>query len=1205
MEREQLEQAIAALEAQRAVLGDAVVEAAIGSLREKLASLNQASGAALVEPEMAGARRISPLTGERRVVTLLFCDVKGSTAMAEKLDPEEWARVINRALEHLIGPVRHRAVMVAQVMGDGILAFFGAPLAHEDDPQRAVMAGLEILDGIRVFHEEVKRERRLDFNVRVGIHTGLVVVGEVGSEQQVEYTAIGDTVNLAARMEQTTRPGTVQISEKTYRLVEQVFECEPLGEMQVKGKRAPVRTYRVIGLKAQPAPLRGLERQGLQSPLVGREAALLAAKECINRILAGQGGVLSVLGEAGIGKSRLIAEMYRDIPEEHLYWLEGHTLSYGQTISYWPFQEILRCYADITDNDSEDQAWRKLEGKIAALFPENAVGTAVERLSQPSPTAAEILPYLASLLKLKVKGEYAERVKYLEGEAMGKQIFLAARRFFERLARTRPVVLVFEDLHWMDESSVSLLEHLLPLVESAPLLIVCLSRSYRKTPAAHLGEVIAKEHAARTVEIELTPLSQGDSKQLVHNLLEIENLPGRVREMIVGKAEGNPFFLEEILRALIDLGAIAREATTGRWRATAQIETLAIPDTVQGVILARLDRLEEGVKQVLRLASVIGRSFLYRVLQTITEAGERLDTRLAELQATELIQEKHRLPELEYLFKHALAQEATYESILLQTRRELHGRVGRAMETLFADRLEEFYGLLAYHYARAEAWEKAQAYLLKAADQAGRMAADAEALEQYRQAKAAYVRAFGEQWDPVQQAALERKMGEAFFRRGEINRSLEHYRQALAYLGRPLPKARWAVHLTFLREIAEQIERSLLPGLFHKREADPAAEEELRIYQAIEFAGGAGDPEIFLLLAFRMLNFSERNGLPVGVAMGSAGLGVLCYYVNLPRLAKHYLHRGVRLAEQLQRPDVLGLAPTVLMLLEGLRGEWEAAFEYGRRAAETYREIGNLGAWSVSISVAAHLSILRGDFARALAYGQELAQFGQDAADRLMWGDALGAQGFAEQRLGRLEEALFHLKQAIEITEAAGNIYFRLLVGNDLGQCYLRQGQWQAALDTLETNRQFIVKHNFSRDPGSNAMLRNGFAWAYLLAAEKSDPVARAAWLKKAERACRAALKWGKAFHLAKPEALRLQGRYEWLQGNTAQAQRWWDQSLAEAERLGTLYELGLTHLEIGQRMVERLHLEKAEAIFAELGAELDLARAREFIAFLTGESVS
>lgn len=1193
MEREQLEQAIAALEAQRQVLGDAVVEAALASLQEKMALINQAPDTASIEPGLKPAEYTTPLTGERRVVTVLFCDVKGSTAMAEKLDPEDWARMINPALEHLIEPVRRHGGTVANVMGDGILAFFGAPIAHEDDPQRAIFAGLEIIGGIRVFHEQIERERGLDFNVRVGIHTGLAVVGEVGTENQMEYTAIGDTVNLAARMEQTAQPGTIQISADTYKLAGQIFECESLGEIKVKGKSKPVKTYRVIGMSSQPAPLRGLERVGLQSPLVGREAELLAAKDRIQKLLSGQGGVISILGEAGIGKSRLLAEMFRDIPENRLFWLEGHTLSYGQTISYWPFQEILRCYADITDNDLEDQAWSKLEGKIAALFPENAVGIDIQPLAQASPTIAEILPYLASLLKLKVNEEYAERVKYLDGEAMRKQIFLASRRFFERLAHTRPLVLVFEDLHWIDESSMSLLEHLLPLVGSVPLLIVCLSRSFRETPAAHLREIFAKENAERYLEIELTPLSHVDSNQLFHNLLAIENLPDQLSEMIIGKSEGNPFFLEEILRVLIDLGVIHRDSITGRWRVTAQIEAFTIPDTVQGVILARLDRLEEGAKQVLRLASVIGRSFLYRVLRAIAGARGQLDDNLAKLQVSELIQEKQQLPELEYLFKHALAQEATYESILLQKRRELHARVGQAIETLFADRLEEFYSLLAHHYAKAEAWEQAQAYLMKAADQAGRMAADAEALAHYQQAKAAYARAFGEKWDLVERAALERKMGEAYLRRGEYNEALKYLYQALTDLGHPLPKGGWGMRLTFLREILEQILRALLPVLFPKHQPGAAEEEELRVYQAIENSIGAGDPNLFFLTTFRMLNFSERNDLPAGVAMGSAGLGLLFYTLNIPRFAKRYLLRAMELSEQMKRLDVLGLAPTYLMLMEADQGNWEEALKYRQKTADIYHEIGNLGVWWVSMSAAGVLSIWQGDFSRALAYGHELAQFSKDAADPLMRGDALGLWGFAEQRLGKLEEAFLHLKQAVEVTEAAGNIYFRLLSGNELGQCYLRMGVWQAALETLETNRQFIVKHHFNRDPQSNGVLRNSFAWAYLMAAEQSNPKDRAAWLKKARGACREALKWGNAFRLGKPGALRLQGVYEWLMGDSARAKSWWDQSLSEAETLGTPYELALTHLEIGQRLGEWDHLEKAESIFAELGAELDLERAR------------
>jgi predicted ATPase len=598
-----------------------------------------------------------------------------------------------------------------------------------------------------------------------------------------------------------------------------------------------------------------------------------------------------------LGPSRAASDaLTSDSPTPDLIWLEGRTLSFGQTISYWPFQEILWRYAGISEEDSEADAWHKLESRVNALFAEQT---------------PEILPYLATLLTLEVRDEYVERVKYLDGEAMGRQIFLASRRFFERLAQEQPLVLVFEDLHWVDESSALLLEHLLPLVERVELLIVGVGRPHRQTPAARLQEVAGRDLPNRYIEIHLTPLSQADSAQLVRNLLAIEDLPSRVREMIVRKAEGNPFYLEEIIRTLIDASAVVYEPTTGRWRATAQIETITIPDTVQGVIMARVDRLGEDVRQALRTASVVGRSFLYRVLRAVADADRQLDRHLAELQEIQFIREKQRVPELEYIFKHALAQEATYESILLQKRRDLHARVGQAIEALFADRLEEFYGLLAYHYARAETWEKAQEYLLKAGDQAGRIAADAEALAHYRQAMVAYGRAFGDEWDPVQRAALERKMGEALFRRGAHAQMLDHLQRALAYLGRLLPTSRWGVRLAILREIVQQIGHRLLPGLLLRRAGgpvSPAVEEEIHVYACIGWISLLMDPERFLLATLKTLNVSERSGFSYGVATGSSGLGVMMDLIPVFWLAEGYHRRAVALAEQIQNSSALGLA---------------------------------------------------------------------------------------------------------------------------------------------------------------------------------------------------------------------------------------------------------------------------------------------------------
>jgi predicted ATPase len=518
-----------------------------------------------------------------------------------------------------------------------------------------------------------------------------------------------------------------------------------------------------------------------------------------------------------------MAEIRHHLESENLLWLEGRALSYGQKMSYWPFKEILQRYAGIKEDDSETDAWQKLSRRITELFPSDS---------------GEILPYLATLLSLEVKGVSAEALRHLDGEAMGRQVFLSSRRFFERLAQVKPSVVIFEDLHWADESTILLIEHLFPLIDRVPLLICGVSRPEVNAPAARLRESALKDHERRYTEIRLNPLSPTECTQLMDNLLEIENLPTRVRQLIIQKADGNPFFVEEIMRTLLDRGAVRPE--NGRWKAASSIEAITIPDTVQGVIMARIDRLDEELKQVLKSASVIGRAFLYRLLKEVTEAVRELDTHLDRLTATELIREKQRIPELEYIFKHALVQESTYESILLQKRRELHTRVAQAMETLFADRLEEFSSMLAYHYAKAEQWEKAQEYLFKAGDQAGRIAADAEALAHYQQAMESYARVFGDKWDPVQRASLERKMGDAFYRRGEHQKAVECLERAFSSLGRSLPKSSREIRQAILREITMQACHRLFPRFLAKQPDRPA------------------------IVSFRGSWRSSRTGRPVG-----------------------------------------------------------------------------------------------------------------------------------------------------------------------------------------------------------------------------------------------------------------------------------------------------------------------------------------------------
>lgn len=514
------------------------------------------------------AARGRAVEGERRVVTILFCDVKGSTAMAEELDPEEWTEIMNEAFAHLIEPIYRYEGVVARLMGDAILAFFGAPIAHEDDPQRAVLAALEVVGRTRPFRERLKRERGFDFDVRVGINTGLVVVGEVGSDLRVEYTAMGDAVNLAARMEQTAKPGTVQVTEETYRLVAPLFDVEDLGGIEVKGKREPVRAYRILGGKAAPGPLRGIA--GRAAPLVGRARELATLRRAVDDVLAGRGRVVALVGEAGLGKSRLIAEA-RAAWRGH--WLESRGVSYEAGRPYGQLRQQVSQLCGVAEPDAPEVACAKIERSVAA-----AVGAA-------DPRAAAVLSLL-----LGVGGAGAELP---EGEALRRAVVEALATLLRAASARDPLVACFDDLHWSDAASAEVLGELLPLAHEARLLFICASRPDPDVPAAAIRERAARELADRYEEIALVPLAESDAGELVAKLLP-ETDPD-LRRRVIARAEGNPFFVEEVVRTLLERDGARSEA--------------AIPESLQGLLTARVDRLPEPARRALQVASVIGRSF--------------------------------------------------------------------------------------------------------------------------------------------------------------------------------------------------------------------------------------------------------------------------------------------------------------------------------------------------------------------------------------------------------------------------------------------------------------------------------------------------------------------------------------------------------------------------------------------------------------------
>ncbi|MFB0522011.1 MAG: adenylate/guanylate cyclase domain-containing protein [Desulfatiglandales bacterium] len=642
------------------------------------------------------------IEGERKQVTVLFADVTGFNSMSGELDPEEIQDLVGQCLDIFTEEIHRYEGTIAQFLGNGVMALFGAPIAHEDAPQRALYAALGIQEQLRDYAEQVK-EKGIEFEMRIGLNTGLVVLGRIGEDLTMEYTPMGDTVDMASRMMHIAEPGMIQVAENTYCLTEGYFEFKPLGDVPVKGKKETVRTYQLLRAGPVRTKLGTAIARGL-TPFVGRKTELEHLADCFDRVNEGQGQVVGVVGEAGVGKSRLILELRGMLPEEEYTYLEGRCLHYGGSTAFLPILDILRSYFDIEEGEQESTIKQKMEDKITQLD---------ERLKG-------ILPPLHEILSLKVEDENYLK---LEPQQKREKTFEAIRDLLIRESQNKPLILAGEDLQWIDKTSEEFLTYLMGWLANAPILLLI---AYRPDYTHLWG---SKSYYS---QVRVDELSTNASAELMQSILGRGEVVPELRELIVSRAGGNPFFIEEFTHALVENGSIKRK--DHQYALSTKASEIKVPDTIQGIIAARMDRLEENRKQTMQVASVIGRDFAFRILHTITGMQEELKSYLLDLQGLEFIYEKSLFPELEYIFKHALTQEVAYDSLLLKKRREIHEKVGEAIEELYPDRLEEFYEMLAHHYSRSENSEKAYQYLKLAGNKATRSYSNWEAFRFYKEA---------------------------------------------------------------------------------------------------------------------------------------------------------------------------------------------------------------------------------------------------------------------------------------------------------------------------------------------------------------------------------------------------------------------------------------------------------------------------------------
>jgi len=551
-------------------------------------------------PEATSSRPTA--TSERRSITVLFADIVNSTAIAERMDPEDWTTLVGEAFTRMTRTIERYDGTIARLMGDGVLAFFGAPVAHEDDPERAVRCGLDMTRAIDELGAAQRAKGASDLRVRVGINTGPVVVGVVGTDTAHEYTAMGDAVNVAARMQATARAGSVLVAAATYRFVSSLVDAVDVGLLELKGKTDAVQAYEISGVKAERVSARGL--QGLRSPMIGRDAQLARLRDLFGVVRAGQGRVACVLGEPGMGKSRLLVELRADLEraDGSVRRIDGRCLSYGETLPYHLVLDVVRSLIGVTGSSDESQVAESLQAFLRDLLGDDR---------------AETYAYLGHLLSLRLTPEQQALLTVLEIEAI-KRYVAALLVVFRAVSARGPVVLVCDDLHWADMASADTLLQLLPSLAAMPVLCILSSRVERGSTGWRLIAGARDAFGDALTEIRLGPLSADDSRALVSKLLQIESLRGDARDLILAKAEGNPFFVEEVIRMLIDHGAIVRDGD--RWIATERVADTQIPDTLQGLLLARIDRLPQESKRTLRVASVIGRQFGVTILEYLLRA---------------------------------------------------------------------------------------------------------------------------------------------------------------------------------------------------------------------------------------------------------------------------------------------------------------------------------------------------------------------------------------------------------------------------------------------------------------------------------------------------------------------------------------------------------------------------------------------------------
>jgi class 3 adenylate cyclase/tetratricopeptide (TPR) repeat protein len=894
------------------------------------------------------------LEGERKQVTVLFADLKGSMELLADRDPEEARKILDPVLELMMQAVHRYEGTVNQVMGDGIMALFGAPITHEDHAVRACYAALRMQESVRRYTDEVQRRTGLPIQIRVGLNSGEVVVRSVGSDLRMDYTAVGQTTHLAARMEQMAMAGSIMMTAESLRFAEGYVQVKPFGPVKVKGLAEAVDVYEVTGTGAVRTRLQASAARGL-TRFVGRDAEVEQLRLALERAGQGQGQVVAVGGEPGVGKSRLFYEFTRSHRSRGWLILESGSVSYGKASAYLPVIELLKTYFKIQDRDDHREIREKVSGKLLTL----------------DRTLEATLPSFLSLLDVPVDDA---QWQHLDPAQRRQRTVEAIKRLLLRESQVQPVLILFEDLHWIDTESQAFLDS---LVDSLPAARVLLLINYRPEYQHGWG---SKTYYR---QLRIDPLRPDSADEMLRPLLGDDPSLSPLRRLLIERTDGNPFFLEESVRTLVETHALAGDR--GGYRLARSVEAIQIPANVHVILAARIDRLPAPAKELLQSAAVIGKDVPVPLLEAIAgQPEDELRQSLARLQAAEFVYETRLFPELEYTFKHALTLEVSYQSVLRERRRALHEQVLRALERQWAGREQEKIELLAYHAERAELWDRAARYLYQAGERAYAQARYQAGASAYQAAVQALDRlgdaadltlkldACLELWSARSVTAQYEGVHELSEKAETLARALDdgprlaqvQLRQAQAVALDGVIPGTIESALDKAREAFERADRDDLRTRSYARFIMGSARRDIgRVTEAVrEFTAG-------LSLFEPVKGYGEEPGLvfPIYVSLSAWRAEAYAALGDFPQ-AILSAQEALRVANDIQHPTSLAVANRHLGYVHSLRGEMETAVSFLECALEVGREHDLFLATIWASSHLAHALVLLGKRERGLEY---------------------------------------------------------------------------------------------------------------------------------------------------------------------------------------------------------------------------------------------